>query len=146
MLSLASACLVNFNPPPPLALQMSLCGRVQQNDEIVFHAYDNLKRANATVTALVHLGQESRYLDVSRLEGTFNQYEFKFAHRQRGVAILEVSFDGIQIPESPFRIEVIERECPGTRMVAVSTELCFVCWLFILYSEAEFIFSTLCRK
>ena len=99
---------------------MSLCGEVEQNEEISFHAYDNLKRTNATVTALVHLGQESKYLDVSRVPDTFNQYQFKFSHRKRGVAILEVFFDGVQIPESPFRIGVIDKECQVRGTVSVS--------------------------
>ena len=103
---------------------MSICGETEQNEDVAFHAYDNLERENATVTALVNVGQESRYLDVMHNAGGFNQYQFTFAHSKRGVAILEVFFDGVQIPESPFRIEVEEKECPGRRMVAVSTRLC----------------------
>ena len=103
---------------------MSLCAEAEQNEEIHIHAYDNLKRVNATVMALVHLGQESRYLDVVHNAGGFNQYEFTFSHKKRGVAILEVFFDLVQIPESPFRIQVTEKECPVRGMVAVSTRLC----------------------
>ena len=99
---------------------MSLCGEAEQNEEIIFHADDNLKRANATVTALIHFGQESKYLDVHRVPETTDQYWFKFSHRKRGVAILEVFVDGIQIPESPFRIGVTEKQCPIGSMVAVS--------------------------
>ena len=99
---------------------MSLCGEVEQTQELMIYAYDNLQRENATVTALVHLGQESRYLEVIRVEDNSNQYKFKFSDRRRGVAILEVFVDGVQIPESPFRIGVIEKKCNGARMVAVS--------------------------
>lgn len=98
---------------------MSLCGEVEQTQELMIYAYDNLQRDNATVTALVHLGQESRYLEVIRLEDNSNQYKFKFSDRRRGVAILEVFVDGVQIPESPFRIGVIAKKCNGARMVAV---------------------------
>ena len=104
--------------------KMAVCGEVQQTEELVFQAYDNLKRPNATVTAVVHLGQESRNLEVVANAGGFNQYEFKFSNGKRGVAILEVSFDGVQIPESPFRIDVTERHCPMRRMVAVSIGTC----------------------
>ena len=104
--------------------KMSLCAKVEQNSVLSLHAYDNLKRHNATVTALVHLGQESRYLDVTPDAGGFNQYSFKFSHRKRGVAILEVFVDGIQIPESPFRIEVTERDCHERGTVSVSTKTC----------------------
>lgn len=99
---------------------MSLCGEVPQTEKLVFHVYDNLKRPNATVTALIHLGQHSSPLDVIRVPNTTNQYQFTFSHNKMGVAILEVFFDDIQIPESPFRIDVIEKDCPRRRMVAVS--------------------------
>lgn len=102
---------------------MSLCGVAEQNEEIVFHAYDNLERPNATVTTLVHLGQESRYLEVKHSARRLNEYEFAFSHKKRGVAILEVFFDGVQIPESPFRIQVTAAECPIRGMVAVSSLL-----------------------
>ena len=101
--------------------KMSLCGKAEQNEELVFHAYDNLRRTNATVTALVHLGQESHYLEVHGNAGGFNQYEFTFSHRRQGVAIMEVFIDGVQIPESPFRVEVVPKTCPRRRMEAVST-------------------------
>ncbi|CAJ1957993.1 unnamed protein product [Cylindrotheca closterium] len=104
--------------------KMSLCGEGEQNEDVVFHAYDNLERTNATVTALVHLGQESRYLDVIHNAGGFNQYEFTFSHGKRGVAILEVFFDGVQIPESPFRIQVSEKTCPARRMDANENGVC----------------------
>ena len=99
---------------------MSLCAKVEQNEDLLLVAYDNLKRTNTTVTALVHLGQESQFLDVAQGEGGSNHYQFHFLHRKRGVAILEVFFDGVQIPESPFRIEVTEKECHLRGMVAVS--------------------------
>ena len=101
---------------------MSLCARVEQNGELSIHGYDNLQRTNTTVTALVHLGQESKYLDVTPVPGTLNQYQFTFSHSKRGVAILEVFFDGVQIPESPFRIEVTAKDCPMMGMVAVSSQ------------------------
>ena len=102
---------------------MSLCGKVEQNDELEFHAHDNLQRTNATMTALVHLGQESKYLEVTRIDGRFDHYMFTFSNRKKGVAILEVFVDGVQIPESPFRIEVTEKECLLGGMVAVSRAL-----------------------
>jgi hypothetical protein len=89
--------------------KMSLCGTLQQTKEILFHAFDNRLRDNATVTALVHLGQEDRYLPITQVEPYL--YEFGFSHSERGVAILEVFFDGVQIPASPVRVEVDERDC-----------------------------------
>lgn len=105
--------------------KMSLCGTVEQRERIDFHAYDNRQRVDATVSALLHLGQESRYLEVHEVEEFM--YGFGFSHDQSGVAILEVYFDEVQIPESPFRVEVVARDCeddfPGQAMTAVRTTM-----------------------
>lgn len=102
---------------------MSLCGSVPQTKEIRFKAQDNIHRDNATVTALVHIGQEDRYLSV--IETDPFVYEFSFLHNERGVAILEIFVDEVQIPDSPVRVEIKSRSCdadfPGRRMVPVST-------------------------
>jgi hypothetical protein len=58
---------------------------------------------------LVHLGQEDRSLEITQVEPYL--YEFGFAHSERGVAIVEVFFDGVQIPASPLRVEVAARDC-----------------------------------
>jgi hypothetical protein len=51
-------------------------------------------------------------------------YEFGFSHSERGVAVVEVFFDGVQIPASPVRVEVAARDCdtdfPAQRKVPVS--------------------------
>jgi hypothetical protein len=101
--------------------KMSLCGTVKQTKEIVFQAFDNRLRDNATVTALVHLGQDDIYLPITQLEPYL--YEFSFSHSERGVAVLEIFFDGVQIPQSPVRIDVAVRDCdtdfPGQRKIPV---------------------------
>jgi hypothetical protein len=102
--------------------KMTLCGTVEQTKEILFHAFDNRLRDNATVTALVHLGQEDRSLEITQVEPYL--YEFGFSHSERGVAVVEVFFDGVQIPASPVRVEVAARDCdtdfPAQRKVPVS--------------------------
>jgi hypothetical protein len=102
--------------------KMSLCGTVEQTKEIVFHAFDNRHRDNATVTALMHLSREEKYLPVRQVEPFL--YEFSFSSSERDVEILEVFVNGIHIPESPFRVQVISRDCdvdfPSQGMVAVS--------------------------
>ena len=104
---------------------MNLCGAVPQTKEIRFQAQDNRKRDNATVTALIHIGQEERQLSVTETDPFV--YEFGFSHNERGVAILEIFVDEVQIPDSPIRVEVTSRNCdtdfPGKRMVPVSTIL-----------------------
>ena len=99
---------------------MSVCGEVEQGEQLLFHIEDNLERDNATVTALVHFGQETRALTVTKTPGAAYAYHFVFSQNQRGVAILEIAVDGVQVPESPWRVEVIERVCFENQMVAVS--------------------------
>jgi hypothetical protein len=104
--------------------KMSLCGTVEQTKEVVFHAYDNRERDNTTVRAVMHVGQDSIELPVVALgDGSF-AYEFRYSDDHLGVGILEVYFDGEQIPESPFRVQVVERNCakdyPGQGKEAVS--------------------------
>jgi hypothetical protein len=99
-------------------------GTVEQTKEVTFHAYDNLERVDATVTALMHFGQESKYLPVTRILGErFYEYEFSYSNNMIGVSILEVYIDGVQIPESPFRVEVTELECARQRMFPVRIKL-----------------------
>ena len=99
---------------------MSLCGEVEQTEILNFHIHDNLDRDNATVTALVHFGQETRELEITNSPNEAYAYDFVFSNNQRGVAILELSVDGVQVPESPWRVEVIERVCHKSQMIAVS--------------------------
>jgi hypothetical protein len=102
--------------------KMSLCGTVEQTKEIVFHAFDNRQRDNATFTALMHLSREEKYLSVRQVEPFL--YEFSFSSSVRDVEILEVFVNGIHIPESPVRVQVVSRDCdvdfPSQGMVAVS--------------------------
>ncbi|CAJ1961059.1 unnamed protein product [Cylindrotheca closterium] len=89
--------------------KMSLCSSVEQRTPAIFRAYDNRQRYNATLSALLHIGQQSTWLHVTVLEDFL--YEFSFTQLQRGVAIVEVYVDEVQIPESPFRVEIIDRDC-----------------------------------
>ncbi|CAJ1935034.1 unnamed protein product [Cylindrotheca closterium] len=89
--------------------KMDVCGSFEQTREIMYHMYDNRHRNNSTVLALLHLGDEERVLPVRQIEPYL--YEFSFTHNTRGTAILELSFDGVQIPESPVQVEIIARDC-----------------------------------
>jgi len=68
----------------------------------------------------MHVGHEARFLPVTEIAPFL--FEFSFSDNKRGVAILELYVDGIQIPESPLRLQVIERDCeedfPRRGMVA----------------------------
>jgi hypothetical protein len=103
--------------------KMGLCGKAEQRKEILFHVFDNRQRDNATVTALMLFGEEERELPITQVEPFL--YELGFSNNQRGVAILAVFFDGVQIAESPVRVQVAARDCetdfPGKGKIPVST-------------------------
>jgi len=102
--------------------KMSLCGTLQQTKEVTFLVRDNVQRDDAEVSAKMHMGQDSFALPVVRGEGAYT-YAFSFSDDHLGVGILEVYINGEQIPESPFRVQVIERDCqsefPGNGKTAV---------------------------
>mmetsp|Transcript_2623 Transcript_2623/g.5496 ORF Transcript_2623/g.5496 Transcript_2623/m.5496 type:complete len:249 (+) Transcript_2623:793-1539(+) len=107
---------------------MSLCGLIQQSKEITVRAIDNRKRAGTVVEATLHLEHETFSLDVHHTEGEEFQYEFQWSNSKVGVGIVEIFFDGIQIPESPIRVQVIERDCeadfPGEHKISSGDGSC----------------------
>ena len=103
--------------------KMAMCGSVEQTRTGVFRAYDNREREEVTLSAIMHVGQETYELPVTQVENETFVYEITYSDDQVGVGILEVYVDGVQIPESPFRIQVVERNCeidfPGKGKVPV---------------------------
>lgn len=90
--------------------KMSLCGLVEQTRPITFQAYDNIKRINADVKVVMHVADRTEEIEVTKVNGTW-AYQFSWSENSVGVGIMEVFVDGKQIPESPFRVQVIERNC-----------------------------------
>eukprot|EP00980_Cylindrotheca_fusiformis_P018852 scaffold6290_cov104-Cylindrotheca_fusiformis.AAC.1 len=88
---------------------MSLCGSVEQTREIRFHAFDNRLRDNATLAVLMHIGKNIKELPIRQVEPYL--YEFGFSNNRLGVAILEILVNGVQIRESPIRVEISPRDC-----------------------------------
>jgi hypothetical protein len=91
--------------------KMSLCGSVEQTRTITFRMSDNLEREDPEVSAIIHMNEESRVLEVSKVPNATARYEISFSQDTVGVGILEIFFDGQQIPESPFRVQVVDRNC-----------------------------------
>lgn len=107
--------------------KMSLCGTVKQTKSVTFRVYDHVEREGAIVTAIMHVGRASFELPVRQVKGLNYVYEFSFSDNKLGVGILEVYVNDKQIPESPFRVQVIPRDCdfdfPGQGKSPVSS--CF---------------------
>jgi hypothetical protein len=110
--------------------KMDLCGTVEQTKTMVFRAVDNLRREGAVLKAVVHMDHLSAELPVTKVSNDSYTYEFDFAQDTIGVGILEVFVDSEQIPESPFRVQVTQRDCeteyPGKGKTAVGYGLCLV--------------------
>jgi guanylate cyclase len=90
--------------------KMSLCGDTQQRKPLAFRAIDNKKRERAFINVTVHDGGNTGVWLVPQ-EETANTYEFEISAQQVGILIIEISLDGEQIPESPLRVQISERDC-----------------------------------
>ena len=92
--------------------KMDLCGTMEQNEEVYFMIVDNKRRENPEVTALIHLGHDSHDIAVEELSD--HRYQIHWDENTVGEGIVEISFDGEQIPESPFRIHILPRSCDAS--------------------------------
>jgi hypothetical protein len=101
--------------------KMGLCGTSEQTKDMLFRVFDNRRRDDATVRVVMLFDDEERDLPITQVEP--HLYEFAFSYSERGVAILQVYVDGVQIPESPVRVKVAARDCdtdfPAQNKVAV---------------------------
>jgi guanylate cyclase len=94
--------------------KFAICGVIEQASGITFRAIDNKARNDAVFSANVIIGDYSEAYEMKYVNNTsFVAHEFTFdaTSRQVGVVIIEVSADGKQIDESPFRLEIIKRDC-----------------------------------
>jgi len=124
-----STVISDFNREVGCA-KMDVCASVEQGKNITLHAFDNRQRANANVRVVRHFGEEALELPVHRVEDFL--YEFGFSHSIRGIVILEIYVDGVQISESPIQVNVVERNCdadfPGENRISVSPrQVDFLC-------------------
>ena len=72
--------------------------------------FDNKHRHNPEVKVLVHAGDFSKELPVRRIEG-HDAYEFDLSEKKVQAQVVEVFFNGEQVPESPIRIIVDDLNC-----------------------------------
>jgi hypothetical protein len=100
--------------------KMSLCGKFPQRDTAKFVIYDNRERVGSDVSVVMHAGQDTLDLPVMPHPNISFLYEFEYTTNTRGISIMEVFFDGVQIPESPFRVETTRADCGDNLKTAVS--------------------------
>lgn len=106
--------------------KMSVCGRVQQTKSMTFRADDKLIRKGAKMEVAMHIGGRTENVPVSNVSNF--TYQFNWTSSQRGVGVMEIKLDGVQIPSSPLRVMVIERDCdedfPGQNREPSTTGKC----------------------
>ncbi|KAL3940226.1 MAG: hypothetical protein SGBAC_005186 [Bacillariaceae sp.] len=97
--------------------KFSQCGEVEQGSSVSFLAFDNKKRQNITMRGAFLLSDDSRDdFTLDLINGTF-QYDFHVPKTRVGykLVIIEVCEQNElcqEIPESPFRINVMPPKCP----------------------------------
>lgn len=91
--------------------KMSLCGGMEQRELVTFRAIDNKKRAGAVMNVTVREGSLQPKLIPVQGDPFTNEYSFSIAAQRVGILIMEVYVDGQQVPESPLRVQVSERQC-----------------------------------
>lgn len=91
--------------------KMSLCGKGEQTKDVAFRVLDHRERSTASVEVIVHLNYEDSKLDVVKIPDQPYTYEFHWSPPTVGVGIMEIFIDGEQIPESPVRVQIVERDC-----------------------------------
>lgn len=95
---------------------------------IHFEIVDNRKRENPLVEVDMHLDFKTVRMDVVPHPSIPYTYEFTWSNDVTQIGIMNVFFDGEQIPQSPVRVQVVERQCdldfPGQKRSATTSGKC----------------------
>ena len=92
--------------------KFSICGTVEQEHVLSFRAIDNKGRPNASMTrALLREDESEEPFAFEHVNGTFFQYNFTASHSPVGQQVLKIRINNEEIPESPFRINIVKRDC-----------------------------------
>ena len=91
--------------------KMSMCGEVEQTKDITFTLVDFRKRENPNIVVMMHLDEETFSPEIVEDDILPYTYSFTWNWHLEGVAIMEISFDGVQIPQSPIRARIVTRNC-----------------------------------
>jgi hypothetical protein len=90
--------------------KMSICGTIQQGQDITLRIHDNMQRDNAQVTVVAHAGEDAKNLQVVHLKNTY-AYEIHLSEKRVGVQVLEIQVNGEPISQSPIRVMVEQFDC-----------------------------------
>jgi hypothetical protein len=108
--------------------KMSLCGIIEQTKTLHIEIVDNRKRENPVVDADMHVDTRTHRMVVEPHPTKPYVYVLEWTQSETGIGIMNILFDGEQIPQSPVRIQVVDRQCdldyPGQQREATSTGTC----------------------
>jgi hypothetical protein len=92
--------------------KISLRGATQQTKRpLEFRAVDNKKKEGATMKVSVHEGESVNEIEVVRGADPY-PFDFSGSSRYESILVLvDIKIDGEQIPESPLRVQIEERDC-----------------------------------
>ena len=107
---------------------MEVCGEIEQcaTSRLTFH--DNMKREDVKWEVRFLQADKSQTLAVTRL--SLYTYVFEVTSKERGISILEILADGVQISQSPLRVEITSRNCQdefGSKLRVANDEGNCVC-------------------
>ncbi|CAB9497189.1 activated protein kinase catalytic subunit alpha-1 [Seminavis robusta] len=96
--------------------KFALCGRIHQEHRLSFRAIDNKKRSNATMSGVFLLEDETEepfsFVKVEHFDGTYDfNVDLVASRMTAGQKTIKIRIDDEEIPESPFRIVVLKRDC-----------------------------------
>jgi ABC transporter, phosphonate, periplasmic substrate-binding protein len=96
--------------------KFSYCGKVPQGSIITYHAVDHMQRLDTTFTASLLSNDQTVTIPMRRLsfvgpERFVHELVFDASNQPQGVILVAIYADTEQIPESPFRMQVVEYDC-----------------------------------
>lgn len=93
---------------------------IEQEKTVHFQLVDHRERENPQIDVEIHFDFETVHIDVEPHPSEPYRYTFQWSHAYTGIGILNIHFDQEQIPQSPVRVQIIDRMCdvdfPGQRM------------------------------
>ena len=93
--------------------KMAVCGSVRQNEKMVYGIADNKLREEMKLTwSMLEGGQTRTGSGVAIKTGSNSffdhKYSFEIASSKVGTHIVQVLFDGVEVPSSPVLLDVKE--------------------------------------
>eukprot|EP00466_Bigelowiella_natans_P006971 jgi/Bigna1/130136/aug1.10_g4844 len=90
--------------------KMQICHTMEQRAQVTFYVHDNLNR-DSNMTYIFHGTPVDGFSKSGILNGSDSDYNFTISTPLVGEFVIELFVSGVQIDNSPFTINVLERSC-----------------------------------